>query len=133
MIEQKSWSLSEKTFTKMFVKMNELRRSRVLCDVILKCEEREFYAHRVILSACSDYFCAMFTNEMKEKDEQMVELHGLTANTMEILLDCVYSENFMFTIENVQEILPAAALLQLTGLVLAKKLTLTIHFKNFHF
>ena len=52
---------------------------------------------------------------MKEKDEQTIELQGLTAKTMEIILDCIYSENFMFTIENVQEILPAAALLQLTG------------------
>ena len=64
MTEPKMWSLSERTFTKMFVKMNELRRSRILCDVILKCEDKEFYAHRVILSSCSDYFCAMFTNEV---------------------------------------------------------------------
>ena len=52
---------------------------------------------------------------MKEKDLQIIELQGLTSKTMEILLDCIYSEKVGFTIENVQEILPAAALLQLTG------------------
>jgi len=53
---------------------------------------------------------------MKEKEEQTIELHGLTAETMEILLNCIYSEPFAFTIDNVQEILPAAALLQLADI-----------------
>ena len=50
---------------------------------------------------------------MKEKSEQTIELQGLSSQTLGILLDCIYSEKFMFTIENVQEILPAATLLQL--------------------
>lgn len=50
---------------------------------------------------------------MKEKSEQIIELQGLCSKTLSILLDCIYSEKFLFTIENVQEILPAAALLQL--------------------
>lgn len=53
---------------------------------------------------------------MKEKEEQIIELQGLTANTMGTLLNCIYSEEFAFTIENVQEILPAAALLQLNDI-----------------
>ena len=58
----------------------------------------------------------IFVEKMKEKEEQVIELHGLTAHTMKILLNCIYSEEFIFTIENVQEILPAAALLQLTDI-----------------
>jgi kelch-like protein 12 len=54
-------------------------------------------------------------SKMKEKDLQVIELKGLSAKTMEILLDCIYSEKVSFNIDNVQEILPAAALLQLTG------------------
>jgi hypothetical protein len=53
---------------------------------------------------------------MKEKDLPVIELQGLSSRTMEILLDCVYSEKVNFTTENVQEILPAAALLQLNGI-----------------
>jgi hypothetical protein len=53
---------------------------------------------------------------MREKELQVIELKGLSAKTMEILLDCIYSEKVSFNIDNVQEILPAAAFLQLTGL-----------------
>ena len=64
MVQQENWSFSEKTFRTIFENINSLRKNRVLCDVILKVESEEYYAHRVILSACSDYFCAMFTNEV---------------------------------------------------------------------
>lgn len=37
---------------------------------------------------------------------------------MEILLDFVYTETVLVTVENVQELLPAACLLQLKGTVL---------------
>ena len=42
--------------------MNNLRKSNTLCDVMLKVEGQDFPAHRIVLAACSDYFCAMFTN-----------------------------------------------------------------------
>jgi kelch-like protein 12 len=113
MVYQQLWSFNEKTFRSIFENINQLRQNRILCDIILKIENKEYYAHKIILAACSDYFCAMFTNEMKEKDLQTIELQGITANTMDILLDCIYSDKVLFTMENVQEILPAAALLQL--------------------
>ena len=42
--------------------MNTLRKSHTLCDVMLRVEDRVFPVHRIVLAACSDYFCAMFTN-----------------------------------------------------------------------
>ena len=45
----------------------------------------------------------------------MVELHGISGDVMEILLDFVYTETVNVSVENVQELLPAACLLQLTG------------------
>lgn len=44
-----------------------------------------------------------------------MDIQGLTASTMEILLDFVYTETVHVTVENVQELLPAACLLQLKG------------------
>ncbi|EMP37571.1 Kelch-like protein 12 [Chelonia mydas] len=43
--------------------MNALRRSGTLCDVTLRVQRQAFAAHRIVLAACSDYFCAMFTSE----------------------------------------------------------------------
>jgi hypothetical protein len=45
--------------------MNNLRKTNTLCDVALKVEDRSLPAHRIVLAACSDYFCAMFTNEVQ--------------------------------------------------------------------
>ncbi|NXC37714.1 KLH12 protein, partial [Penelope pileata] len=95
--------------------MNALRKSNTLCDVTLRVEHKDFPAHRIVLAACSDYFCAMFTSELSEKDKPYVDIQGLTASTMEILLDFVYTETVHVTVENVQELLPAACLLQLKG------------------
>lgn len=45
--------------------MNSLRKSNTLCDVTLRVEQKDFPAHRIVLAACSDYFCAMFTSEVR--------------------------------------------------------------------
>lgn len=95
--------------------MNNLRKSGMLCDVMLKVEGQDFPVHRIVLAACSDYFCAMFTNEMCEAKKSIVELLDIPASVIEVLLDFVYTETVNVSVENVQELLPAACLLQLNG------------------
>lgn len=95
--------------------VNILRKNHKLCDVILQVENEEFPVHRIVLAACSDYFSAMFTSDMQESQKPVVVLRGLTAETMEVLLDFVYTETVKVSVENVQALLPAACLLQLTG------------------
>lgn len=51
--------------------MNTLRKTNTLCDVVLTVQGQKFPAHRIVLAACSDYFCAMFTNEVSGDDEGM--------------------------------------------------------------
>lgn len=96
-------------------RMNKLRKAEHLCDVTLKVEQTLFPAHRLVLAAVSDYFAAMFTGEMVERNMNVIELKGFNASVMEILLNSIYGESVTVTIDNVQDILPAASLLQLNG------------------
>ena len=50
--------------------MNTLRKDGTLCDVTLRVQGQSFMAHRIVLAACSDYFCAMFTNEVSLKSNK---------------------------------------------------------------
>uniref|UniRef100_A0A2K6AB82 BTB domain-containing protein n=1 Tax=Mandrillus leucophaeus TaxID=9568 RepID=A0A2K6AB82_MANLE len=74
-----------------------------------KIEQKDFPAHWIVLVACSDYFCAMFTSELSQKGKPYVDIQSLTASTMDILSDFVHTET------NAQELLPATCLLQLKG------------------
>lgn len=58
--------------------------------------------------------------QLSEKGKPYVDIQGLTASTMGILLDFVYTETVRVTVENVQELLPAACLLQLKGTAAAR-------------
>lgn len=49
-----------------------LRKQRELCDVVLIVGNQRIFAHRVILSACSPYFHAMFTSELAESRQTEV-------------------------------------------------------------
>ncbi len=53
--------------------------------------------------------------QMSEQDKSLIQLHGISGDVMEVLLDFVYTETVNVSVENVQELLPAACLLQLTG------------------
>ncbi|KFV67322.1 Kelch-like 12, partial [Dryobates pubescens] len=64
---------------------------------------------------CKMNLCLPSNSQLSEKDKPYVDIQGLTASTMEILLDFVYTETVHVTVENVQELLPAACLLQLKG------------------
>lgn len=103
--------------TEILSSINSLRKCNQLCDAILCVEDHDFPVHRVILAACSDYFKAMFTSGMSESanDQKKIEIKGLSSETMEILLDFIYTETVKVSVENVQALLPAACLLQLNG------------------
>jgi len=93
--------------------MNSLRNGGLLCDITLVAESLEIPAHKMILAACSPYFFAMFTG-FTERDSSRVNIHGVDPEALTILIDYVYTSQVDVTEENVQTLLPAANLLQLT-------------------
>ena len=49
-----------------------LRLAKSLCDVTVQASGHQFDAHRVVLSASSAYFRAMFTGCMEESQRKVV-------------------------------------------------------------
>ncbi|XP_048459834.1 kelch-like protein 3 isoform X9 [Rhincodon typus] len=98
---------------KAFKVMNELRSKSTLCDVTIVAEDVEIEAHRIVLAACSPYFCAMFTGDMAESKAKKVEIKDIDGHTLSKLIDYIYTAEVEVNEENVQVLLPAASLLQL--------------------
>ena len=100
-------------------KCAQFREQGEFIDVHLKVGEEVFSAHRIVLAASSDYFHAMFTHEMKESNQEVVELkdESISAATLKIVLDSIYSGDLQVNDENVLDILVAADHLQVTSVV----------------
>ncbi|XP_077934100.1 kelch-like protein 20 isoform X2 [Halichoerus grypus] len=81
--------------------INLLRKHRELCDVVLVVGAKKIYAHRVILSACSPYFRAMFTGELAESRQTEVVIRDIDERAMELLIDFAYTSQI--TLAEIQE------------------------------
>ncbi|XP_036340483.1 kelch-like ECH-associated protein 1 isoform X2 [Rhagoletis pomonella] len=65
-------------YAKEVLKMMFMMRSHnMLTDVILEVKQELFPAHKVVLSAASPYFKAMFTGGLKESEMSRVQLQGV--------------------------------------------------------
>ncbi|GIX84222.1 TD and POZ domain-containing protein 3 [Caerostris darwini] len=64
----------------------------LLCDVNLQTDAESFAAHKVILSARSPVFKAMFVNDMLESVTNRIELPDMDAGTVRRLLLYMYSD-----------------------------------------
>lgn len=99
---------------KVLLKVHDLRCNRKLCDVILRAGDREIPSHRAVLAAVSSYFQAMFTHELMESHQDTVEIKDMAGNVLSSLVDFAYTGDIELTVDNVQEILSASSLLQIT-------------------
>ncbi|XP_045414682.1 kelch-like protein 23 [Lemur catta] len=82
-------------------------------DITLQCPSGIiFHCHRAVLAACSNYFKAMFTADMKEKFKDKIKLSGIHHDILEGLVNYAYTSQIEITKRNVQSLLEAADLLQ---------------------
>ena len=88
-------------------------------DVRLKVREDIFPAHRIVLAGSSDYFHAMFTDGMKESNQELIELQdeSISPDALKIIMDSIYTGDLRVNEENVFEVLAAADHLQVTSAV----------------
>lgn len=99
-----------------FQVMNQLRKDEQLCDITFKIGCETFRAHRVVVASVSPYLRAMFTCGMKESTQDEIELRDIEPQAMSALINYAYTGEVLVTVDNVQDLLPAAGILQLKEL-----------------
>ena len=97
--------------------LNDLRKSGQLTDAFLKVEHQTFPIHRAILSACSPYFRALFTNEAFNTNRQEIVIPGVSSEVMSTIIDYAYTHQVDVTCMNVELLLPAADQFHVMGIV----------------
>ncbi|KAL5263675.1 hypothetical protein ACHWQZ_G008896 [Mnemiopsis leidyi] len=108
---------SDSEASKMLDEMQYFREKKFFCDITIVVGDKEIEAHRIVLSSCSPYFRAMFTSDLAESKQDKVSLYDVDPDAIEALIDYAYSNKVRICEENVQELLPAARMLQLDYVV----------------
>ncbi|XP_054161995.1 actin-binding protein IPP-like [Oppia nitens] len=104
-------------WSKLSSGLQRFKRDSKFCDFELKVDGKVFSVHRVVLSASSLYFEALFSNDLIEKELNFVEIKDISSKIFESLLDYIYSGEVVITGDNVQELLSAANRLDLNEIV----------------
>ena len=89
----------------------------MLTDVSLVVNGQLFHAHKLVLCTSSDYFLTMFNGPLATGHlGPEVHISGISASTMELILNYIYTGAVVITEENIQDILEGACLLLLNNL-----------------
>ncbi|XP_031571065.1 kelch-like protein diablo [Actinia tenebrosa] len=88
--------------------INDFRKEGFLCDVTLNVRGVPFNAHRNVLAASSPYFKALFTSEMRENQDNTIQINDLNTQIMEDILTYLYSGTVILTESNAIELTVAA-------------------------
>lgn len=82
---------------------NELRLNNQLCDGIIKTSDGNTYPiHRVILSAFSRYFLALFTNTLNNGNPDISELalEDVPSDIVRLIIEFAYTQHCKITMDN---------------------------------
>ncbi|XP_071951306.1 kelch-like protein 8 isoform X1 [Antedon mediterranea] len=93
--------------------LQDLYLDRKLCDITLIVGNKHIHCHRLVLACCSPYFKAMLTSDMAESRQDVITIKDLDEDAVDMLINFMYTAKLVLTIENVQQLLYAASILQL--------------------
>ncbi|XP_075692842.1 kelch-like protein 4 [Rhinoderma darwinii] len=100
-----------------FRKMESYLQQKQLCDVLLIAGNYKIPAHRLVLSAVSDYFAAMFTNDVREAKEEEIKMEGVDPDALKALVHYAYTGILELKEDTIESLLAAACLLQLSQVI----------------
>ncbi|XP_074659637.1 kelch-like protein 24a [Tubulanus polymorphus] len=102
---------------RLLEKCHQFRRSGLFCDVALETDSGQRYeAHRTVLCASSAYFEGMFAGGLSESQRDVVRIRGIEDDAMYEIVEYAYTARASITPENIQSLLSAASMLQITAL-----------------
>ncbi|CAL1526635.1 unnamed protein product [Lymnaea stagnalis] len=87
------------------------------CDIKLRVSNANFKAHREVLSQASDYFSAMFSHDMLEKERDVIELLEMSPNGFALILDYFYHGHVTIDQDSIEDVLEAARFFQVDWVV----------------
>ncbi|XP_065345241.1 kelch-like protein 5 isoform X1 [Cloeon dipterum] len=85
-----------------------------LTDIVLCVGDHRIPAHRLVLSACSEYFEAMFSNGLKESFQTEVVLRDIDPDCLQELVHYCYTGCLDLKEDTVELMLATSSLLQIT-------------------
>lgn len=96
--------------------LGALRTTSDLLDVTVQCGVESLQCHRLVLSACSDWFKAVFRALPAVTQHPVIVLWEATARDMALLLDFMYNGEVNVKQENLNSFLALAEKLSVRGL-----------------
>lgn len=87
------------------------------CDVKLIVGNETFKAHRDVLEQASDYFSAMFTHNMQEKGNDVIELKEISPTGFTSMIEYFYHGYVTIDTNNIRGILEAARFFHIEWLI----------------
>ena len=97
--------------------LNRLRLGSQLCDVVIFVDGEQFPAHRVVLAANTPYFEAMFSGGLEESNQKTVTLREVKSTAVKEIIDYCYTSTVHIDNSNVESLLSASCLLQVSGVM----------------
>jgi len=79
-------------------------------------DDKEFKAHKNVLSAASPFFCKLLQSDMKENREGIARFEQISGAVMEDVLEFIYTGSVEVTQENSKDLIAAANYLLIPGL-----------------
>ena len=94
------------------------RNEDYLHDVTLVSDDhQQFSAHKLVLSACSEYFKKIFQHNSKPNAHPLLCLDGISSGDLNNIMDYIYSGEVQILQDNLDRFLSLAQRLKLEGLM----------------
>ncbi|RWS29577.1 hypothetical protein B4U80_10311 [Leptotrombidium deliense] len=87
-----------------------------LCDVTVSCGEGTLKAHKLVLSACSNYFKNIFANFTSVSQYPVVIIKEMSFQELKAIIEFMYSGEITVSQASLQSLLNSARMLQIKGL-----------------